>query len=110
MPLIDGQLAGDDGGAAPLPVFEDFQEVAPFIWDQHGEPPIIEDQQFGARDGFQDACVSTVASGDGQRLEQTGHAMIHHTAIIPAGFMPKRAGNPTLAQPGWAGDEHNETP
>ena len=28
VPMLDGQLAGDDGGGAAVPVFEDFQQVA----------------------------------------------------------------------------------
>ena len=30
VPLIDGQLAGDNCGSSSLPVFEDFQQVAAF--------------------------------------------------------------------------------
>ena len=35
VPLIDGQLAGDDCGASSLPVFEDFQQVAAFNSGQY---------------------------------------------------------------------------
>ena len=27
MPVIDGQLAGDDGGTAPVTILEDFQQI-----------------------------------------------------------------------------------
>ena len=88
-----------------MPVFEDFQQITTFICVQNGEAPIIEDQKLGPLDGFQDTGEATVATGDGQRLEEPGDAVIHDAAIIAACFVPERTGNPTFAQPCWASNE-----
>ncbi|MGY3506818.1 hypothetical protein ACVWYJ_007492 [Bradyrhizobium sp. USDA 4471] len=46
MPLVHGELAGDDGGAMTVAIFEDFQEVVTGAGIERLEPPIIEDQQI----------------------------------------------------------------
>jgi len=48
MPLLDRELAGHDRRAAPVPIVNDLQEVAPLIRRQVGETPVVEDQQFDA--------------------------------------------------------------
>lgn len=44
VPLIDGQLAGHDGGSAALPVFEDFQQIAAFWGGKDRQAPVVQDQ------------------------------------------------------------------
>ena len=39
VPRVDGELAGDDRAAAPLPIVEDLQEIAALIGRQMAEPP-----------------------------------------------------------------------
>lgn len=36
-----------------MAVFQDFQEITAFGGDQNRQPPVIKDEQIGARDGFQ---------------------------------------------------------
>ena len=55
VPVLDGQLAGDNCGGAAVAVFEDFQEVTAFRGCEDGEAPIVDDQSFRAGDGFADA-------------------------------------------------------
>ena len=37
VPVLDGQLAGDDGGSAAVAIFQDFQQIAAFRGGQDGE-------------------------------------------------------------------------
>ena len=46
MPLVHGELAGDDGGTMTIAIFEDFQEVVTGTSVERLEPPVIEDQQI----------------------------------------------------------------
>jgi hypothetical protein len=49
MPAVDWDLAGDDGGPAAIPFFEDLEEIAPCASVQGLEPPIVEDEQTRER-------------------------------------------------------------
>jgi hypothetical protein len=42
MPLGHGDLTGDDGGAASIAIFENFQEVVPPLGGQGLKTPIID--------------------------------------------------------------------
>ena len=96
MPLIDWQLAGDDGGAAALTVFE---QIARLRGGQDGQAPVVQDQDLGAFDGFRDAGMLAITPGDGQCLEKPGNAVIHHAPVVSAGLVAKRTGNPTFPKP-----------
>jgi hypothetical protein len=41
--VLDGQLAGNNGRAAVVPVVHDFQQVAPLLGGEWGKTPIVED-------------------------------------------------------------------
>lgn len=53
MPLVHGELAGDDGGTVTVAIFEDFQEVMTGAGIERLEPPIIEDQQIDTAEAAQ---------------------------------------------------------
>ena len=48
VPVLDGQLAGDEGGSALVAVFEDFEQVAPLRRGEFGQSPVVEDDQVRA--------------------------------------------------------------
>ena len=48
VPVVDRDLAGDQGGAAAIAVFDDLEEVVSLLGPERLEPPIVEDQQFDA--------------------------------------------------------------
>jgi hypothetical protein len=48
VPLIDGELAGDDGGAVAVAVFEDLQEVVAGGGVERLEAPVVEDEEIDA--------------------------------------------------------------
>src|SRR5690242_17636769 len=47
-PAVHWDLAGDEGGAAAVAVFDDFQHVVALLVAERFEAPIIEDQQLDA--------------------------------------------------------------
>jgi hypothetical protein len=42
VPVIDGQLAGNDGRARSMSVVEHFQQVAPVQVVEGGQPPVVD--------------------------------------------------------------------
>jgi hypothetical protein len=48
VPLIDGELAGDDGGAAAVAVLKDLQEVVAGCGVERLEAPVVEDEEIDA--------------------------------------------------------------
>jgi len=67
--------------------------------------PIIENEQFDARQGAQEPGVARVAVRDGEIGEQPGNAGVENGDVFSARLVAERAGEPTLAQPAGAGYE-----
>jgi hypothetical protein len=105
VPLVDGDLAGDDRGAAALSVFEDLQEVDALGRGEHGQAPVVEDQQVDAAEGLEQAAVAAVATGERQRLEEARGTLVEDGAPVAASFVAKRAGDPALADAAGPGDQ-----
>ena len=48
VPLIDGELAGDDGGAVAVAILKDLQEVVASRGIERLEAPVVEDETIDA--------------------------------------------------------------
>jgi hypothetical protein len=46
VPLIDGKLAGDDGGAAAIAILQDLQQVVAGRGVERLEAPVVEDEEI----------------------------------------------------------------
>jgi hypothetical protein len=55
VPVLDRQLAGDERGAAVVPVIDKLQEIVALIGSKRREAPIVEDQQIDTRERAQQA-------------------------------------------------------
>jgi hypothetical protein len=55
VPLIDRELAGDDGGAVAVAVLEDLQEVVAGRGVERLEAPVVEDEEIDATERAQEA-------------------------------------------------------
>jgi len=105
VPMLDGDLAGDDGRGATVAIIKDLEQVAPFGLIKNRETPVIEYQELNAAEGFEQAAIATVAASEGEGLEQAWYAMVLDRAIVAASLVAEGAGNPALAEPGRPGDE-----
>lgn len=56
--------------------------VTAFGGGEHRQAPVVEDQQLAAFDGIQDAGMAPVATGDGQRLEESRIDLGHTTRSV----------------------------
>src|SRR5689334_21805215 len=48
VPVVDWQLAGDDGGSAAVPIVDDFQQIASLLGGEWCQSPVIEDEDLHA--------------------------------------------------------------
>jgi hypothetical protein len=62
VPLIDGKLAGDDGGAAAVAVLEDLQEVVTSRGVERFQAPVVEDEEINAAKRTQETGVAAIAT------------------------------------------------
>ena len=88
-----------------MAIIKELEKVAPFGRIENRQPPVVEDEELNATDGFEQAAIAAIASSEGERLEEARDAMILDRAIVAASFVAQRASNPTLAQPGCSCDE-----
>src|SRR6202171_4943175 len=63
VPLIDGELAGDDGGAVAVAILEDLQEVVASCGIERLEAPVVEDEKIDAAERAQQTRMAAVAAG-----------------------------------------------
>ena len=49
VPFVDGELAGDDGGAAAVAFFEDLEEIVAGAGVERFEAPVVEDEEMRRR-------------------------------------------------------------
>ena len=76
-----------------MAIIKELQKVAPFGRIENRQPPVVEDEELNATDGFEQAAIAAVASSEGERLEQARDAMILDRAIVAASFVTEGASN-----------------
>ena len=62
VPLIDGKLAGDDGGVVAVAVLEDLQQVVASGGIERFEAPVVEDEDIDAAEGAKETRVAAIAA------------------------------------------------
>ena len=76
VPVLDGELAGEDGATASVAVVEDFEEVVAALAGEGSEPPVVEDEEGGPGEPLDEAGIGAVALGEGEFVEETGEAVV----------------------------------
>ena len=104
VPILHGELAGDDGRAAAIAFFQDFQQIVPGLGIERFQSPIIQNQQLDATERAGDAGIAAVAARERQVAEQLGDALIEDGAIVAASLVAEGAREPTFADAGRAAD------
>src|ERR1700689_2815971 len=102
MPGGRGELGGDERRSAPVSLLEDFEQIVTGAGVEGFEAEVVENEQIGAAEGFDEARMAPVASGERQILAELRPAMIEDGAIVAAGFLADGASQPTLADAGGA--------
>ena len=102
MPSRHGKLRGDDRRPAPVAVFEDFQEIVTGAGVERLEAEVVEDQEIGAAEGFQETRMAPVAAREREVFAELGPAMVDDGTVVAAGLLTDGADEPAFAHAGWA--------
>ena len=105
VPVLDGQLAGDDGRSPAVAFFEDFQKVVAGLGVERLEPPIVQDQELDIAQRAADASIPAIAARERQLAEQFGDALVEDGAVVAAGLWPSAQAKPTLSDAGRTADD-----
>src|SRR5271157_5698183 len=105
VPAVHGNLAGDDERAFVVAILDDFEQIARLIGRERFGSPVVQDEQFDARQGAQESGVARIPMGDGQIGEEPGHACVENGHVFSARLVAERAGEPALAQAARPGQE-----
>src|SRR5271154_3700858 len=103
--MLDRHLTGYDGRSALVAIVDDFEEITTLVAGERGEAPVVEDKQVDPRQHLQEPCIASIAAGERQSFEQPWQPMVEDGTVVAACLVAERAGDPTLADAGWAGDE-----
>src|SRR5271154_7620707 len=100
MPGGQGELGGDDRRPTAVSLLENFEQIVTGAGVEGFEAEVVENEQIGAADGFDEARMAAVASGERQVLAELWPTMIEDGAIVATGFLADGAGQPALADAG----------
>src|SRR5262249_33406873 len=110
VPVLDGDLAGDDRGASAVTVVDDVEQIATLLRGEWGQAPIVDDKELYTREALEQARIAPIATRQGQCIEQPWDAVVEDRAIIATGFVTECTGEPTLAGAGFTCDQEVLSP
>src|SRR5580692_7563835 len=76
MPGRQGELRGDDRRPAAVSLLENFEQIVTGAGVEGFEAEVVENEQIGAAEGFDEARMAAVASGERHVLAELWPAMI----------------------------------
>ena len=104
VPVVDGELGGEDGSAAGVAVVKDLEEIVAALACQRSEPPVIEDEEPGLGEPLDELGVGTVGAGEGELVEQSGDAVVARRDAEAAGLVAEGASQVGFSGSRCAGD------
>ena len=102
VPSSERELGGDDRRPAAVTLFEDFEQIVTGAGIEGFEAEVVENEEIGAAEGFDQARMAPVAAGERQALAELWPAMIEDGAVVAAGFLADGASQPAFPDAGWA--------
>ena len=78
VPFVDRQLAGDDSGAAPEALLDQFQEIVACASVEWFKPPIIKHQEIDPAQRAHQARIASITASQGQFGKQFWDALVEH--------------------------------
>ncbi len=102
MPGRQRELGGDDCRSSAISFLDDFEQIVTSAGVEGFEAEVVENEQIGAAERFDEARVASVASCERHIFAQLWPAMIEDGAIVAAGFLADGASKPAFADAGWS--------
>ena len=90
VPLVDGDLAGDDGGAPAVAFFENLEEIMACGGVERFETPVIQDEELHTPKRPQEPRIAAIAARQCEVGEELGNALIQNRAVVATGFVAER--------------------
>src|SRR6201993_2090368 len=87
VPLVDGDLTGEDGRATPIAFLEDLVKVTTGAGVERFEAPIVEDEELDAGETAQDPGIAAVTAGEREFGKELGNPLIENRAVVTAGLV-----------------------
>ena len=105
VPLLERDLAGDEGGATLIALVDDFEQVAAMGVGHGGHGKIIEDEDLSFGQGFHECGIAPVGAAEVERGEQLRQTGVEDAVALARGFVGERARQPSLTDACGAADE-----
>jgi hypothetical protein len=70
MPVVEGELAGDEGGPPSVAILEKFEHIVALGIGERGEAEVVEDKELGLGETVQELGVGAVGPGEGEFAEE----------------------------------------
>ena len=107
VPVLDGQLAGDERRPAAGAIFDELQQIAPFAVAERREAPVVQDQEIGLGQRLHHLAVGAVGAGVHEFFAQEPRqSHIPDGVPLPTRALSEGTGEPRLARAG--GPDHQE--
>ncbi len=105
VPVLDGELTGDEGGTTRVAVFKDFEEVSAFGLIKRLEAKVVNDKQGRFQKSVEEPRVGAVGPCEAHFIEQPRESEVPYAETVAAGMVPERTGEKGLAGTGRSGEE-----
>ena len=90
VPLVDRDLAGDDGGASAVAFFENLEEIVACGGVERFETPVVKDEELHAPERSEQTRIAAIAARQCEVGEELWNALIQDGAIVATGFVAER--------------------
>lgn len=95
MPVIDRELTGHEGGPTPMPIIQQFQQIAAMLVGQGSQSPIIQDREVRLGETPEQTPLAAIAIGDREFSEEPRESRIERGEAQSAGHLGQRTGQNT---------------
>jgi len=106
VPVIDRELTGHEGGPTPVPIIEQFQEIAAVLIGQGRQPPVIQHYEVRLGEIPEQASIAAIAFGDRQVPEEPRESQVQGGEAQPTRHLRQRTGQIRLAGSRRAHNQH----
>jgi hypothetical protein len=93
MPVFNGKLAADEGGAVTVAVLDDFEKISPFGIVQRSQTEIVQDKHMSFGELLHESSVGAIGAGESDLIEELGRTEIQGAEAFPAGFLGQGTGD-----------------
>jgi hypothetical protein len=105
VPVLEGELAGDEGGSSFGAVFDDLQEIAALGLVQGSQAVIVDGQEVGFLEAVHELGRGAISPGHSQVLDEAREPEIAAGEALAAGGLGEGTGQVGFAGARGAGDE-----